>query len=225
MRASRHTLRFRAAGFLGTTATRALFSTVRFRIEGREHLERYRTAGRPVIFVVWHDQLLPLVYVHRDQEIVALVSEHADGEYLSQAMERYGFRTARGSSTRGGARGLRSLVRMGREGRDLAVTPDGPRGPRHRFKEGALLAAQLTGFPLLPLAAAASAGWRFESWDRFLLPRPFSTVRVTYGAGRLVPRDAGPQDRARIAREMENVLDGLTARAAASLNGEPGHAP
>lgn len=209
--------RFRAAGLLGQGLSEALFLTTSLTLENEEHYRRLRDAGEPLIFVCWHDQLLPLVHAHRHEGIVALVSDHADGEYLARLMVRQGFETARGSSTRGGTRGLRQLARAARRGKDLAVTPDGPRGPRHRVKEGALMAARISGLPLVPLAAGASSAWRFPSWDRFMVPRPFARIRICYGAPVRIPRTV-PRDELRTrARELEETLRRLTARA----GGEP----
>ncbi len=204
--------RFQAAGVLGQGLLGALFTTVRFERSGTEHFEELRALGRPVVFVFWHDQLLPLAHVHREEGVVVLVSEHADGEYIARILERQGFGTARGSSTRSGARGLRGLVRALRAGNDVAITPDGPRGPRHRFKEGALMAARLTDHPIVPLAAGASAAWRFDSWDRFMVPRPFSRVRVAYGEPRWIPRELERDELRTRAGELERTLAELTAR-------------
>ena len=164
-------LRFRAAGILGQGLVGGLFTTLRVRRSGEESYLRFRREGQPVAFVFWHGQLLPLVHVHRGEGVVVLVSEHADGEYITRVIERHGFGTARGSSTRGGTRGLKGLVRAARAGRDVALTPDGPRGPARRFKPGALAVAQLAGLPVVPVAAGASATWRFRSWDAFMVPR------------------------------------------------------
>lgn len=210
--------RFRVGGRLAHAVARGLFSTVRFEVEDPDG--GLLRGGPPVVVVAWHDQLLPLVHVLRNRGLVALVSEHADGEFLARALERYGFGTVRGSSTRGGARGLRELLRATREGRGLALTPDGPRGPRHRFKEGALMAAQLSELPVLPVAGAASSAWRFGSWDRFMLPRPFSSVRVVCGPPTPVPRTADRDGRRRLARELEDLLEELTIRAARGVGTE-----
>lgn len=204
--------RFRAAGVLGRGLVGALFATVRRRLEGTEHLAGLRERGQAVILVCWHDQLLPLVHAHRGEGVVVLVSEHADGEYLARIVERLGYKTARGSSTRSGARGLRELVRAARAGHDVALTPDGPRGPRHRFKEGALMAARMTRHPVVPLAAAASSAWRFDSWDRFMVPRPFARVRIAYGAPRWIPRDLARDELRAEARSLERTLNRLTRR-------------
>src|SRR5690606_37263648 len=131
-------LRYETAGVLGTGLVAALFATTRLRREGAEHFERFRASGTPIVFVFWHGQLLPLVHYHRRQGIVVLVSEHVDGEYITRVIRRNGFGAVRGSSTRGGTKGLKALVRAARAGHDLALTPDGPRGPHGVFKAGAL---------------------------------------------------------------------------------------
>ena len=205
-------LRYEAAGVVGAGIVSALFLTTRSERHGTEHFERFRRAGTPVIFVFWHGQLLPLVHYHRHERIVVLVSEHGDGEYIARVIERNGFGTVRGSSTRGGTRGLRQLVRAARAGRDLAITPDGPRGPRGEFKPGALMAAQMTGLPVIPLAVGSSSGWRLQSWDGFLVPRPFSTVRIGYLPPRFVPRGASRDELATTAAEIGADLDALTVR-------------
>lgn len=205
-------LRYESVGVLGAGLVSALFLTTRVRRRGTEHFERFRRDGRPVIFVFWHGQLLPLVHIHRREGIVVLVSEHEDGEYITRIIERNGFGTVRGSSTRGGTTGLRALVRAARSGRDLALTPDGPRGPRGAFKPGALLVAQLTGLPIVPLAVGASRGWRFRSWDGFLVPEPLSTVEVEYLRPRYVPRSATRGDLESMAEELGAELNDLTGR-------------
>jgi len=138
---------------------------------------------------------------------VVLVSEHEDGEYITRIIERSGFATVRGSSTRGGTRGLKGLVRAARAGKDLALTPDGPQGPRAVFKPGALMAAQMTGLPIIPLSVGVSAGWQASSWDGFLVPRPFSTVTIEYLTPRFVPRSASRADLALLAEEIGSDLN------------------
>jgi lysophospholipid acyltransferase (LPLAT)-like uncharacterized protein len=206
-------LKFEAAGVVGMGMVAALFATTRSVRFGQEHYLRYRRQGKPVIFVFWHGQLLPLVHYHRDEGIVVLVSEHADGEYITQVVARHGFGTVRGSSTRGGTRGLKGLIRAAREGRDLGLTPDGPRGPAGDFKPGALAVAQTTGLPVIPVALGASSGWNFRSWDGFLVPRPFARVAIGYGEPVHVPRDATRDDLTRTAATLGRRLDGLTAEA------------
>lgn len=192
------------AGLAGATLVRTLFATTRVERVHYERLESFRRRGEPVIFVFWHGHLLPLVHYHRREGIVVLVSEHADGESIARILHKSGFETARGSSTRGGMRGLRALVRAARAGKDLALTPDGPRGPRHEVKPGALAAAQMTGLPLLPLAVRVSSAWTLGSWDRFLVPKPFSAIRIEYLPPRFVPRDASRS-------ELDALAEGLAS--------------
>ena len=203
-------VRFWTVGLLGRVLLGAYFPLVRCRKEGREHFEGLRRKGEAVIFAFWHGQLLSLVHHHRNEGIVVLVSEHDDGEYITRVIERHGFGTARGSSTRGGAKGLKRILRSAREGRDLAFTPDGPKGPRHVFKWGALVAAQISGLPVIPLAVGADRAWYLKSWDRFMIPKPFSSLRIRYAPPRWVPRDATEEDLRALARELEEELKAMT---------------
>jgi lysophospholipid acyltransferase (LPLAT)-like uncharacterized protein len=200
-------LRFESVGVLGAGLVSGWFFTTRLRRIGAQHYERFREAGQPVMFVFWHGRLLPLVHHHRNEGIVVLVSEHDDGEYITRVIERSGFGTVRGSSTRGGTKGLKSLVRAARAGHDVAVTPDGPTGPRGVFKPGAVAAAQMAGLPVVPVAVSASSGWELGSWDGFLIPRPFSTITLEYLEPRTVAREATRADLDSIATEIGEDLN------------------
>lgn len=191
---------------------RALYAGLRFDVQGFEYLEEVRRTGKPVVFVLWHGRLLPLLYWYRDRGIVILVSRHRDGEYLARLGRGLGYGTIRGSSTRGGHRALRRLVRAVRAGRSLAITPDGPQGPRERLKPGALQVARVTGVPIIPILAGTRRGWWIEGWDRFLVPQPFATIRIAVGRPRLVPRDLAVRDLQAIAREVEGELASLKAQ-------------
>jgi lysophospholipid acyltransferase (LPLAT)-like uncharacterized protein len=206
-------LRFRAIGGLGGSLIETVLHTVRFESQGDDAYRAERDAGRPVIFTLWHGRLLPLTWFHRSRNIVALISASADGEYITRVVQRWGYQVVRGSTSRGGGSALRELIRLLRQGRTIAITPDGPRGPRQKLKPGVLAAAQLSGFPLLPVSAGAGSAWWFEGWDRFLVPRPFTTVRVRYGPLVHVPRDASHERLQEIARSVENTLNQLTTSA------------
>jgi lysophospholipid acyltransferase (LPLAT)-like uncharacterized protein len=205
-------IKFEAAGVLGAGLMGALFTTTRLERIGAESYLHFRRQGTPVIFVFWHGQLLPLIHYHRREDIVVLVSDHTDGEYVTRVIQRNGFAMVRGSSTRGGQRGLKGLVRAARAGKDLALTPDGPQGPKGVFKPGALAVAQMTGLPVIPLAVGASRGWRFRSWDGFLVPKPLSKIRLEYLPPRFVRRGATRADLERLGREIGDDLNALTAR-------------
>jgi hypothetical protein len=124
--------------------------------------------------------MLPLLYHHRDEGVSVLISEHRDGELIARVAESLGFRTVRGSTSRGASRALVALSRELAAGRDVAITPDGPRGPARSFAPGALIAAQRASAPVVAVGVAADSAWRLGTWDRFKIPRPFSRVRIAY---------------------------------------------
>jgi len=178
----------------GSQVLRLLALTWRVRVSNPEVVDGLRAAARPFIHILWHGQLLPLLWTHRARGIAVMVSEHRDGELIARVAQSLGFRTVRGSTTRGAARALLGGCRVLEEGSDLAITVDGPRGPAGTVAPGALVISQRTGAPMVPTGARASRSWRLRSWDRFMIPKPFATVVVTYGAPIHVqaasPRDA-----------------------------------
>ena len=137
-----------------------------------------RQHERPVIFCLWHCELLCHMWNFRDLGIVVLISEHGDGEIAARAAESMGYRTIRGSSRRGAERALLSLAREVEGGAHVAVTPDGPRGPAESFAPGALIAAQRSGAPIVLLRAVVDRAWRLKSWDRFIIPKPFARLII-----------------------------------------------
>ncbi|MBI1966844.1 MAG: lysophospholipid acyltransferase family protein [Gemmatimonadetes bacterium] len=169
------------ASVIGMGLVRLLASTWRVRVRGEEHLRALRTARRPFVFVLWHSRILPLLHHHRNEKVVLLISRHRDGGYLTALAQRWGYRFVRGSSKRGGEVGLLGIVRALEDGAEVAVTPDGPRGPAEQVKPGAVAAAQHAHVPLLPIGARASAAWWIDSWDRFCIPKPFARIEVVYG--------------------------------------------
>jgi len=192
----------------------SLLHTVRLHVENARAYRERTEQGKPVIFTLWHGRLLPLAFVHRNQGVVALASRSADGEYIARILQHWGFGMVRGSSSSGGDTAFRQLIREVREGRSVAVTPDGPRGPRERLKPGVLQLAQLTGAPLIPAAAAASRAWWFESWDRVLVPKPFARLHVAYGDPVFVSRDS--EDLTEPTTRVEAALGELMARVEAA---------
>jgi hypothetical protein len=178
----RHTLPPLAAGFLyglGKTLDLTILNEA-------SHVE-LRKQFPNLIYTLWHGRLLLLVYSHRNRGITVLVSQSRDGEYLSRMLQWARFRTVRGSSTRGGARGLLGLIKAIQEGYDVAITPDGPRGPAHQVQPGVIYLAQQTGAPIVPVTASAKRYKQFQSWDRFLVPYPFSKAVVLFGEPFFVP--------------------------------------
>jgi lysophospholipid acyltransferase (LPLAT)-like uncharacterized protein len=134
-----------------------------------------------VILSLWHGQMLPLLCHHRGSGIAVLISEHSDGEIIARIATRMGLRLIRGSSSRGAARALVGLTSTLAQGHDIAVTPDGPRGPYRSVAPGILVASQRSGVPIIPLGVSVSRSWQLGSWDRFTIPWPFARVTIAYG--------------------------------------------
>lgn len=178
----RRRLLFWLATRLGWLVLLALGKLTRLEFRGREHYERLRTAKQPFIYSTWHGKILLPIFTHRNEGICAMVSEHTDGEMIAQTLERLGYTTVRGSSTRGGKRAMLAMIRALRKGGVGAMIPDGPRGPRHVFKAGMIAIAQKSQAAILPMTFACSRAWRLKSWDRFIIPKPFSKTIALYGA-------------------------------------------
>jgi lysophospholipid acyltransferase (LPLAT)-like uncharacterized protein len=176
--------------WLGLWTLRALAFTWRFRVLNREVLLAHRAQGRPVVQVFWHGQLLSVLWSIRHQPVAAMVSEHGDGEIIGRAAQALGCRLVRGSTSRGAARALLTGAREIEAGNDLAITPDGPRGPAKSVAPGAVAIAQRTGAPLLPVGVWASRSWHLKSWDRFMVPQPFAVVNIAYGEPLYIDSDA-----------------------------------
>ena len=191
---------------------RVWYATLRLRLVDVRHLEEARVSGKPLVLALWHDELFVMPGYRKTtrMDVVIIVSQSKDGEFIARLLEKLGFRTARGSSTRGGVRALVEVRRLMREnGADAAVTVDGPRGPRHEVKEGAVYLAARSGALLLPMRAVYSRAKRFASWDRFQAPWPFSRVRFIFGQAYAVPADLDAEGLAREAAKLKERLDGL----------------
>lgn len=157
--------------------------TLRYTVEGRDGVNALWHKGQPLVFALWHDELFPLMHVREDLRIVTVVSQSKDGEYLAGLLQRLGLVTARGSSSRGGVKALLQTAKLMRQdNRCGCITVDGPRGPRHVAKEGAVFLAARTPAPIVPIRLYMENTWCFhKAWDKFLLPKPFSRIRVIFG--------------------------------------------
>jgi lysophospholipid acyltransferase (LPLAT)-like uncharacterized protein len=158
-------------------------------------------------------------YAYRGRRISVLSSQSRDGELMARTIARLGIDTSRGSSSRGGVLGLRTLLQKAEEGWDIGFTPDGPRGPAGEVKPGVILVAAATGLPIVPVAIAASRAKRLHSWDRFLVPLPLSKVHFVYGEPLTVPRRGDP---AEAAAELKRRLDEVGAEAERWVQGKRG---
>lgn len=189
----------------------------RWQVDGYEHYGAVRAAQREPIFAFWHGRILPATYFWRGRGIVVMTSENFDGEWIARIIRRFGYGTARGSTSRGGSRALAQLRRDVRNGRPAAFTVDGPRGPAGSVQPGAVWLASLTGNPVLPFHMEAQRCWSARSWDRTQVPRPFSRVAVAIGRPIDVPPRAAEATIEASRAALERALRDLAARAAAML--------
>jgi hypothetical protein len=177
------------ASMIGPLLIRLYGATWRVRWDGVDTLARAREIKGKVLFCFWHSRLLGLCYTHRGRGIGIMVSKSFDGEWITRIVAKLGYRTFRGSASRNGAAALVTMLRD-KDSCDLALTVDGPRGPAQKVKPGAVALAAHTGLPVVPITYVPSSAWRLNSWDKFLLPKPFSVVTVRYGDSIAVPPDA-----------------------------------
>jgi len=194
---------------LGSGTLCLLARTLRIRREEKA-AEPLWTSRTPAIYVVWHARLLLLPYLYGHRGARVLISRSRDGEMVARLVRRFGFVVVRGSSSRGGAGGLRGLARALGEGHSVILVPDGPRGPAETVKPGVVTLARMTGAPVVPLAFAASAEWRTRSWDGFRIPKPFARCVVRFGPPLRVTasRDRGDNEATR--KEIEAALHEVT---------------
>jgi lysophospholipid acyltransferase (LPLAT)-like uncharacterized protein len=194
----------------GSCALRLLAATLRIRREEKAVEPLWTAAAAPVIYVVWHARLLLMPYLYGRRGFRVLISRSEDGAMVADLVRRFGFVPVRGSSSRGGALGLRSLVRALRAGHSVVVVPDGPRGPREVLKAGVVVLAKLTGAPVVPAALGASSEWRARSWDEFRIPKPFARCVARFGEPIAVPRDGDAAGEETARKEIEAALRAVT---------------
>ncbi len=201
---------------LASPAIGLLCRTLKWRVEGAEYYEDIRRTGRQPILALWHGRILPGLFYLRHRGIVVITSRNFDGEWIARVLARYGFGTARGSTSKGGAAALGQLRRDLAAGRAAAFTLDGPRGPARVAQPGAVWLSGATGNPILPFHIEAQRYWTLSSWDRTQIPKPFSRVAIVFGP----PLNVGSSHAAEIARmqrEVESSLRTLEQRALALL--------
>jgi hypothetical protein len=201
------------AGIIGNLIyylMRLLRLTMRITVIGGEIPQAYHDRGEGVIGVFWHARLLLPIFGYRGRGVNILVSSHGDGEIIASVMRKFGQGLVRGSSSKGGKEALKEMMRLAKENRDILITPDGPRGPAEVVKGGVATLACLTGRPVVPLASSSSRCRRMRSWDRFLLPYPFSRGVIVWGEP--LTRNEGEEPEA-FRQRIEAALKETTARA------------
>ena len=213
-------MRFNSTFFLdaleswGTFAFKSYMTTLRWRYVDRDKGFDIYGKHDPVIWSLWHAQLLFPAFIGRNKGIAILISQSRDGEIVSKFSRGLGYRPVRGSTSRGGIAAAKQLAAISTTRGDCGITPDGPRGPREVAQAGAVWLAQLAGRPLLPVGAAAYPCYRFKrSWDRFCVPLPFATAAIVYGDPIFVPRRLSPAEREDYRLRLEDEMRAVTRRA------------
>jgi lysophospholipid acyltransferase (LPLAT)-like uncharacterized protein len=209
----------RLIAFVAYPLLAVLCRTYRWRIEGAGHYQAVLDTGRQPILALWHGRILPGLHYFRNRGIVVITSQNFDGEWIAGILHKFGFGTARGSSSRGGARALVQLRRDLAIGRPAAFTVDGPRGPARVVQPGAVFLAGATGQPILPYHIESDRFWTLKSWDRTQIPKPFATVALVIGAPMAVEdTQQGTVERRRT--DLQAALERLEAEATLRLAGK-----
>ena len=201
-----------AIATVGYPFLRTLGSTWTWKVSGAEHVDAIAARGLHPIHSFWHGRIFPATIYFQRRGIVVITSENYDGEWIARIIQKFGYGTARGSTSRGGPKALLQLVRDVKS-KGVAFTLDGPRGPARVAQPGAVWLARETGNPVLPLHLEASSHWTLRSWDRTQIPKPFSTVAMVLGEPLYVSKGASDADLDAARHELEARLERLEARA------------
>lgn len=193
----------RMAGFLLHWLIRAIGATIKFEVIGGEN----HTESEPLVYCFWHNRIPTATYFWRRRGIVVMSSQSFDSEYIARFIQRFGYGTAKGSSTRGARAGLIQMIRAVRAGKSAAFTVDGPRGPKYEAKPGALLLAAKANAAILPFSISLDRCWRLPSWDRIEIPKPFARAVVVIGERIYVPESEGNDDKHQ--QQLQRALDAL----------------
>jgi lysophospholipid acyltransferase (LPLAT)-like uncharacterized protein len=212
---ARERLIIRAADLILYSLTRLICSTLRWEVQGREHLDNILARGHRPIFTFWHVCIVTATWFWRNRGIVVMSSASRDAEYTGRVIKRFGYGTARGSATRGGGRALSEMAHCLENGMEVAFTIDGPRGPVYVAKAGAVTLARHTGQAILPFHIATSGRIQVKSWDRMQIPLPFTRAISLIGEPIYVSRDSTAEEVAAKQAALQSALDGLRGQAEA----------
>ena len=209
--------RQRLAAALVYVLVRCIAGTVRFKLKDGSGLFS-GVPGEKVIFALWHNRLALSVILYRryilkfapERRIAGMVSASRDGALLARIFEHFGVEAVRGSSSRRGGQALLELTTWAERGYDLAITPDGPRGPRYEVQDGVISTAQLTGLPIVPVSYHLNWKIQSKSWDRFQIPLPFARCEIVTGRVLRVPREASDAEREGLRKQLEAELRAIT---------------
>jgi len=181
------------------------------RLEGEENEKKaIEISGDRVIYASWHQRLFYQIHRLRRRRITVMISQSRDGEYIARLVNWLGLRDVRGSSTRGGVDALKDLVRSIRNGSNGGMIPDGPTGPAREAKIGTIILSRMTGAPIIPISWGADRCWVFNSWDRFMIPKPFARISYCYGEPIFVPRSAKTPEMEELRKILDERLNDIT---------------
>jgi lysophospholipid acyltransferase (LPLAT)-like uncharacterized protein len=188
--------------------------TMRIEVVDGQVYDDHLGKGKGLIFSFWHGRLLMMPTIwYRGKGVAIPISLHQDGEVISRTVQYFGIKSIRGSTTRGGFSAMREMLKASKDGYDIGITPDGPRGPRYRVQNGIIELARRTGMTIIPFTFNASRKKVFRSWDRFLLPYPFSRGVFIFGKPLLVPRQMSEGSFEQTRLLLEGRLREITDRA------------
>jgi lysophospholipid acyltransferase (LPLAT)-like uncharacterized protein len=197
---------------LGYWIIRIIGGTLRWKVEGRQNLESVHNAGKRLVLAFWHGRMFMAAYYFRRRGIVVMISRNRDGEYIARVMLRLGCGVARGSSTRGGRGAIIEMLRALKQYRDVALTLDGPLGPRYVAKPGAAYVAWKSGNPVVPFNISVEKKWVVKSWDHFVIPKPFSQAVLMIGSPIYVDANATNEEIGLTEKKIQRSLDDLRTR-------------
>ncbi len=203
--------------FVGYWVIRLIGPTLRVSVS-REEGAQETIEQRPLIASFWHCCMIPATYICRDRGVRVMSSNSYDGEYMGRIIRKFGFVAVKGSSSRHAVRALLGLRRALDDGRTVAFTLDGPRGPRYRVKPGPVALARSSGVPMTMFHIAVDRAWVLNTWDRLMIPKPFSRVLMRLGKLIPVPADARDEDLERYQQELQQSLDRVREFAEANIN-------
>ena len=213
---------FWLAKWAGPSVFRFYMGTTRLDLYRHPRAARLERRGKPVIYAFWHGRMLVPAFFYRNRGIRVLISEAREGEYVARLAAGLGFVTLRGSTTRGGRGALIAMAREARRGHSLAITPDGPQGPRYRVQPGTIALARLSGAPVLPCGVGIRSYWEMPSWDAFQAPKPFTRSVGLIGEPIAIPPHLDKTGSGAWGRRIESEMSQLTERAESMVRRDKG---
>lgn len=202
-------LGIRIASFL----VNVLLKTVRIRIDNSDSIKKLDDEKKNYVVAFWHGSMIVGWFLHRNRNCASLVSKSKDGDVLTAILEKWNFHVVRGSSSKGGHEALDTMIHLTEENYHLAITPDGPTGPIHKMKPGAVITARRSQIPLLLVGIGMKNKWILKSWDRFEIPKPFSTVVAIYSNPVFIQYDLTKEDTSNVIEDCERLLNELQSEA------------